>query len=38
MNDLLNWKPKDVVAELIRLNVITPPQGETILRKNPPKE
>ena len=38
MNDLLNWRPRDVVAELIRLNVITPPQGETILRKNPPKE
>ena len=38
MDDLVNWKPKEVVRELVILGIITKPQADTILRKNPPKE
>ena len=38
MNDLVNWDPAEVVNELIRLDIITRAQGDTIIRKNPARE
>lgn len=38
MNDLVNWDPAEVINELIRLDIITRSQGDTIIRKNPARE